>query len=40
MQVADDLRRAETARKLLNELALAGVLRPEGNTRGRKYRLA
>ena len=31
---------AETARKLLNELALAGVLRPEGNTRGRKYRLA
>ena len=29
----------ETARKLLNELVLAGVLRAEGNTRGRKYRL-
>ena len=31
---------AETARKRLNELVLAGVLRAEGNTRGRKYRLA
>ena len=31
---------AVTARKLLNELVLAGVLRAEGNTRGRKYRLA
>ena len=31
---------ADTARKLLNELALAGVLHAEGNTRGRKYRLA
>ena len=25
--------------KLLNDLALAGLLRTEGNTRGRKYRL-
>ena len=31
---------ADTARKLLKELALAGVLHAEGNTRGRKYRLA
>ena len=30
---------AARARKLLNELALAGILRAEGNTRGRKYRL-
>ena len=27
------------ARKLLNELALAGILHAQGNTRGRKYRL-
>ena len=31
---------ANTTRKLLNELALAGVLHAQGNTRGRKYRLA
>ena len=30
---------AYVARKLLNDLALAGLLRTEGNTRGRKYRL-
>ena len=30
----------DTARNLLNELALAGVLRAQGNTRARRYRLA
>ena len=29
----------DAARKLLNDLVLAGLLRAEGNTRGRKYRL-
>ena len=30
----------DAARELLKELVLAGLLRAEGNTRGRKYRLA
>lgn len=29
----------DAARRLLNDLVLAGLLRAEGNTRGRKYRL-